>query len=435
MKKNLVLFGFFILLMTGTYFFQEMRTVQDYRQALLSDRLIDFEVTHLKLPSGVVAIKKTGSWWEREQLLSSNIFKQIEKKLSEIKKIKDIQGDWKTYFSSPVSFEVNHIKWTIGDLSLDRQGFYIAQGDKIFLAVIDGESAQLTQAAEEIAGIKLSELVVALSRPEKDLVETQLFRFYSELPLDRVVFNVDGHLPFELDFKKNQTLPPPFPGVSVHKDLKGKFYSLLTQVTLKNEIPYSEKLKFKKLADLKLFNKKSTLSWELWLRDKNSADAILIDSQKRSFLMVGGTLKLFFVRLQDYWDKKVIPAKNFVGFSRLNAEFIQGNKSAIVTILNREPLVFESKKFKVNQVKMEQLIHTIFNLGPLDQANRISPLALSEKKQILSEEHLRVKVMDQELILWRKNQELIVVNLTQGFKAHFSLLDENFLGTFEDVLK
>jgi hypothetical protein len=43
--------------------------------------------------------------------------------------------------------------------------------------------------------------------------------------------------------------------------------------------------------------------------------------------------------------------------------------------------------------------------------------------------------MGQDLIILRKFQELIVVNLAQGFKAHFTMLNENFLGTFEDVLK
>jgi hypothetical protein len=43
--------------------------------------------------------------------------------------------------------------------------------------------------------------------------------------------------------------------------------------------------------------------------------------------------------------------------------------------------------------------------------------------------------MNQELLIWRKTEELIVANLTQGFKAHFTLLDEKFRGRFEDVLK
>jgi len=43
--------------------------------------------------------------------------------------------------------------------------------------------------------------------------------------------------------------------------------------------------------------------------------------------------------------------------------------------------------------------------------------------------------MGQELLFWRKQDELIVVNFTQGFKAHFFVTQESFRASFEDVLK
>lgn len=435
MKKNLALFSIFVVLLVVTYVFQEKRAEKEYTESQLKDRLVDFEITHLKLPE-VEATKKNGSWWSNEKLLSHNAFKQIEKKLTEIKKIKSIQGEWKSFFPHPFTFEINHVVWTIGDMSLDKQGFYIAHDKKIYLAVVEGESTQLTRDESEIESIKVNELVSSLSKPLKDLYETQLFRFYPDLPMERVVLSAEGSLPYELDFTKNQTLPPPIPGISVLKDLKGKFFSLLTQMNLKEEVPYSDKLKFKKLADVKFIGTKKTVSWELWLKSESSADAIIIDpAEKKAFWMVGGTLKLFFIQNQDYWDKKVIPSEHFVSFTRLPTTFIQGSKKADVTILNREPLAFEVPGYKVDQLKMEQLIHFIFNLGPKDQADRVSLLAKTERQMLLSGDHLRINVLDQDLILWRKQEELIVANLTQGFKAHFNLVDENFRGSFQDVLK
>ncbi len=435
MKKNLILFGIFISLLVATFIFQELRVKKEHVEEHLADRLVDFEVTHLKLPQ-VEAVKKNGSWWEKDILLSHNIFKQIEKKLSEIKKIKDIQGEWATYFPHPFIFEINNEKWTIGDLSLDKQAFYVSRGDKIYLAVIEGESTQLTQNENEIASIKLNELVSSLSKSRTQLIENQLFRFYPQLPMDRIVISVEGSLPFELDLKNNQTLPPPFAGVYAHRDLRGKFFSMLTQTNIRHEIPYDDKMKFKQLGNVKFMDAKSEIVWELWLKNKNSADAVIFDTvNKRAFLMVGATLKLFFVRLQDYWDKKVIPFKDFESFTNLTTKFVQGSKTAKVVIINKEPLEFEAGKFKIDQLKMEQLVQFIFNLGPKDQADRMSPLSATEKKQILSGEHLRIEAMRQDLLLWRKAEELIVVNLTQGFKTHFTVMDENFRGTFEDVLK
>ena len=435
MRRNLLLFGILVSLLVGTYFFQEVRVHNEYHEASIKDRLITEDVTHLKLPH-VEATKVGISWWEGDILLSHNVFKQIERKLTEIKKIKKIEGSWESFFPNPFIFEINHTKWTIGDLSLDKQAFYIAKGDEIYLAVIEGESVQLTRNEEEIAGIKLNELVTLLSKSKKEILEDQLFRFYPKLPLDRVALDVDGSLPYELNLKENTTTPPPIKGVEVHNDLKGKFYSLLTQMNIKEEVPYNEKLKFSKLASIKFIDNSSEVEWGLWLKSKNSADAFIIDNKnKKAFLMVGGTLRAFFIQFQDYWDKKVIPPKDFKSFTRTNAVLTSGSKTASVSIINREPMSFEVKGYKVETQKMEQLVQLIFNLGPQDQANRVSILNSSERKQILSEEHLRIEVMGQELLIWRKPQELIVVNLTQGFKAHFNLLDENFLGTFEDVLK
>lgn len=435
MKRNSLLFLVFTLLLGVTYFLQEKRVEHAHHEEEAKNSLINFEIKHIKLPA-VSASKVKGQWKDGDELLSHNTFKLIEKKLKEIRKIKEVNGDWKIFFPNPLTFEINNVPWTIGDLSLDKQGFYIAQDTKIYLAYIEGESHDLAQNPDEIAGIKLNELVRALSKSKVELIENQLFRYYPDLPLGKVVVSVDGSLPFELDFEKNITLPPPMEGIVVHKDLRGKFYSLLTQVTIREEIPYSEKLKVKKIGEILFSKDQLSLPWELWLRSPDSADAIIIDSvKKKAFLMIGGTLKIFFVRVQEYWDKKVIPHENFISFARLDTTFIQGKRKARVTIFNREPMAFEAKGFRVDELKMEQLVQMVFNLGPKDQADRISLLSKTEKTQLVTEEHLRMNVMGQDLILWRKQEELIVANLTQGFKAHFLLVDENFRGTFEDVLK
>lgn len=435
MKKNLALFGVVILLLGVTYIFQEKRSEQEYNSKEERDRLLQGELTRLKLPSVEATKKDDGSWWAGETLLSHNTFKQIEKKLSEIKKIKTIQGEWKTFFGHPFIFEVNNEKWTIGDMSLSKDSFYIARDEEIYLAVIEGPS-QLTHDESEIEATKLNDLVSSLSKPMDDLKETQLFRFYPNLPMERVVVDVEGSLPFELNFKNGTTLPPPISGIEVHHDLARKFLSLLTQINIKDEVSYSEKLKFKKLGSVKFIKEDELVTWELWLKDGKSADAYILDSEKkRAYLMVGGTLRVFFIQVQDYWDKKVIPPKDFVSFSKTSANFIQGNKEALVTIFNRQPLEFEVKGYKVDQAKMEFLLQFIFNLDSKDQAERVSQLSKTERQQILNEEHLRIDVLGQELLLWRKTEELIVVNLTQGYKAHFNLVDENFHGKFEDVLK
>lgn len=435
MKKNIALFAILVLLIVGTYFLQEKRVENERLESQKQGLLIQQEITHLKLPH-IEAKKVNGQWWSGKELLSHNTFKQIEKKLSQIKQEKEVTAEWKSYFSKPFLFQVNGEDWAIGDMTLDKQSFYISRGNKIYMAYVEGESTQLTRNEAEIEGIKRDELLALLSKPAKDFFENQLFRYYPKLPMERVLVTTEGNLPYELDLKNNLTLPPPFKGVNVHEDLKGKFNSLLTQANIKAEVPYSPSLQYKKMGEVVFLDAHHKVKWELWLISDKKADAVIIDPDlKKAYSVVGGTLKLFFVNVQDFWDKKVIPQKDFESFDRLKASFVQGDKSAQVTIINKEPFDFEAPGFKVDKLKMEELLQYIFNLGPKVQGDRVSNLSSSERKELLSGNHLRVEVMGQELILWRKQEELIVANLTQGFKVHFGLLNENFRATFSDVLK
>jgi hypothetical protein len=436
MKKNLSLFVFLISLLVLTYFLQERRSEKNYQTSLVKGKLLKEEIKTLKLPY-VEATKKDGRWFSGNQLLSHNTFKMLEKKLNQIKSIKDIVGNPKNFFTHSIRFDVNGQPWEIGDLSLDKQSFYISSLGKISLAIIEGESSQVSTQENEIQSDKLEELRHLLSKSLNDFKETQLFRFYPQLPLQKVLIQTDESPDYELVLNADTTLPPPINGISVHQDLRGKFQSVLTQMTLIEEISYDQKLKFKKMASMTFIDEeKKNVVWSLWLRSKDSADAIIIDDeQKRAFKMLGGTLKPFFIRVQDYWDKKVIPPKIFKAFEKLPVMFTQGTKEASVIVLDREPLDFESQKFKVKPGNMQDLFQLIFNLGAKDQADRISHLSKSEHKQYLSENPLKIELMGQEIICIRKKDEIILVNLTQGFKAHFWQPHEKLNCQFEDVLE
>ncbi len=436
MKKNLSLLGLLVVLLVGTYIFHEKKLEKDFIDSFSKDRLVAQDEIKKLAFAEIAAEKKGGQWFAGDVLLSHNKMKVIEVKISQIKKLKDIQGSESNYFTQKLLFEVNGEKWILGDMTLDKQGFYISRNDKIMIATIEGENAELTDDPKKLSMIKYDELRAGLTAQMDELVENQLFRYYPELPLASVTIETDGRPAYELDLENNKTLPPPIEGISVHDKLIEKFRSLLTQVTIKKEVPYTENLKFSKVGQLVFSEGNRKVNWELWLKADNSADSYVLDHEKKkAFQMIGGTLKVFFIQVQDYWDKKVIPPSEFENFTRLSATFIQGEKSAKVTILNREPLDFETNGFKVDDVKMNILLQYVFNLSEKDQADRVSPLSKSERKEVLSGSHLRLEIMDQELLFWRKQQELIVVNLTQGFKAHFLIADESFRATFEDVLK
>jgi hypothetical protein len=433
MKKNVALFGILIALLGVTYFFQEKKAEQKFEENLVRDKLYPGEITQLTI-SGVMAKKENGQWKSGERLLSHNLFRQIEDQVKQIKKMKEVRGEMKDFFTTRTELSVNNDTILVGDLALDRQGFYVSQNGKMMLAILEGTNHELTEDVKDVQATKLNELKVVLMKAPKDLEETQLFRFYPDLPMERITIKVPGSLPFELDLKNNTTTPPPFSGITVHDKLPQKFVSLLSQVTLKEEIPLGT---FgAKLGEITFIKDGKAVMWELFMKNNTSADAVLVDPvRKKSWLMIGGTLRIFFIQLQDYWDKKNIPPFEFKNFERESMTFTQGKVRTIVTLVNKEPLSFESSHYKVDEEKMTELVSYALNLGPLDQATRVSLLSNSEKKQVLSEDHLKVEMFGQELVFWPKAEEIIIVNLTQGYKSHFARADISGGFRFKDVLK
>jgi hypothetical protein len=433
MKKNLGLLAILIALLGITYLFQEKKSEKKFEESLVKDKLYPGELKEITI-SGLSAKKENGAWYAGEKLLSHNLLKLIEEKIHQLKKLKAVTGEEKNFFTHPIEFGVNHDELKIGDMSLDLQGFYLSKNGEMMLAALEGSGEQLSENEKDIQGTKLSEFKALVTKSPQELQETQLFRFYPELPLERVVVKVPDALPFELDLKNNMTTPPPFPGITIHDKLPQKFMSLLSQVTFRNEVPMGT---FgAKLGEITFSGEGKAVMWELFSKDKKSADAVIVDPvRKKAWLMIGGTLRIFFIQLQDYWDKKNIPPKFFKPFDREPMVFTEGNLRTVVTLVNHEPLEFESTGFKVNKEKMMEVVGYALNLGPVDQAARVSLLSNSEKKQILSEDHLRVELFSQELLFWVKKEELIIVNLSQGYKCHFPRADVAGGFHFHDVLK
>ncbi len=436
MKRNIILVGILSSLLLMTYFFQEKRVEKEHVEADLKDQLINFELKHLKLPA-FEAEKEDGRWWFGKELLSFNGLSQFEKKLTQIKKLKEIDGDWKVYFNHPLNFEINHEPWAIGDTSLDKQSFYISRNKKIYLAYIDGGSHELVQDENQVAETKLNELKTILQASFESLKEKQLFRFFPDLSFDRIIIKAQGIPGYELNFVDNSTVPKPVHGITVHEGLKGKFLSLFTQMMIQKEVPYTNRPYFKKLCELQLIDSEGEIrSWELWQESKKQANPIITDhGAKRSFLVVGGTMKVFFTHFQEYWDRKVIPPSSFKSFTKLDLTMMQGKKSGHVQIINKEPLDFNASGFKANIDNLQKLMDIVFNIGEWDQADRVSPLSPTERQEVLSGNYLRFEVFGQDLLMWQKKEELIVVNLTQKFKAHYGIYVEKFRASFDSMLE
>lgn len=426
MKANLILFFILITLITGTYFFQEKVERKNFEASLIAGRIITESITSIET-SSFKAHKIKGQWREGDDLLSHNELSRLVKMLSTIKELKKIDHTEVT----GTSFKINDKNYVLGEMNLDKSGFYFKVEDSAYIALIDSDSQQIHSHNDNVNEMKLAELQNLLHQSQQELLENQLFRYYPDLTYEAVVIKPEGALDYELDFKLNSTLPIPIKGIEEHQDLAAKFKSLIAQINIKKRIDADPKLKKKKLGEITFLP--SEMKWEVFLSQKNKADVFLFDSEGNTFEMVGGTLKVFLIQLQDYWDKKVIPPSDFQHFDKLHVNFSQGTEELSLTVHNREPLTFSSEE-KINEEKIGLLFQVIFNLSNFDQGQRVSNLTTSQLRQIISEDNLRLEIMGQELAIVSYGQEIIVANITQEYKVHF-LKMESFPLTIKDMLK
>jgi hypothetical protein len=168
MKKNLALAGLLAALLIVTYFVQEKRVEREYVEARKKGKLVEGEITSMKF-GAVTAVKKNQQWWQGTQLLSHNALKLLEERLRQLTSIKDITDPNAPVFNDAVAFEINGEPWRLGDLSLDKQSFYVSKGTKVYLAFVDGEGGVVAQDEAELEAKKLTELKGLLTKDLRTL--------------------------------------------------------------------------------------------------------------------------------------------------------------------------------------------------------------------------------------------------------------------------
>jgi len=395
MKTNGILFLFLVGLLTLTYFFQEKKIWSNPADENELGKLIDFPIQKISLPN-IEAEKKASKWLYGKQLLSQRLFEKLEERLLQIELIKVLDEVDKTILDGALAFTVNGHVFNLGEISLDKESFYVGRDGKFFLAKIEGASAGISLSEADLEADKLDELKSLMSMPNENYFEDQLISYYDNFSPEKVLVFREGTGAYELNFLENSTSPEPLKGVEVHRDIKTKFISQLNQIQIKKELSFNQLKKFKKLAVINFRQKNSkVIIWEIWQTNQATADAMVIDSDMRkAFLITGQSMKLFFLNVQDFWDKKIIPSEKFKHFESLKFEISQNNKTEKVEILNREPLAFNASSLKTNQERLGDLFQFLFNLGPFDQADRISQLTSTEKVQFLDRLFLKIKILE-----------------------------------------
>lgn len=426
-KTNIKLFIFLVFLITGTYFYIERPdrlwwSAHDktYTLKALAENAQVFEIHNMKW------ILKDGQWVHDADLLSVSTWTKWKKILTSLKLEREIpltNGLKKENFiSQGFTLGLDEEKYIIGDLTLDGKSLYILDIGQQKILQMGLLPSDFFKVLEELKEMSLEKMI-----------EKRIIAYFNEVEFDKVVFETPGILSFELDLIKKITHPAPINGVLTHPQLEQKFYYELELLQFTQQLPYNPGLLYQKMSELIFMDKnKKMLTFELHRTGPQNADAVVfVPDTKQIFKVQGQTAKVFFNQVQDYWDKKIIPRNVFKAFTEIPVNFILGERTALVSVANQEPLGLSST-VGLKQDKLQSLFSIIFNLAHYDEASRVSILSKSERQQFQNELHLRVQVFGQELMLIRKTNELVVVNFTQGFKAHFILFDISIGDQWED---
>ncbi len=430
MKNNLLLLLIFIMLLTGTYIWIERpdrewwkKHDETYKLKSLVEEATEFGVQGRKW-------KLVSNQWKSENdLMAVSVWPKWKRVLSNLKLEREIivptGMNKEVYLGDGFPITIDGDSFIIGEKTVDDKGIYILEVDS-------GKIFQMTLLPSDL----FTMLDEVKSKSALEMVEKKVFAYISDVNFTKISFETPGILGFEIDLHKKETNPRPIPGILLHPHLDQKFWHEMELLQFTEQIKPDKSLLYQKMAALSfLLNDKSVLTVELHRVGPLNADAVVfIPEKKMMFKVQGNTAKVFFDQVQDYWDRKVIPRNVFKAFTEMRVQFVLGEREATVNIINQEPLAFNSpdSSIKIKDDKLQNLFSIIFNLGNYDEASRVSILTKSERQQFQNESHIRMNVFGQDLMLIRKTNELIVVNFTQGFKAHFILFDVSIGDQWED---
>ena len=430
MKSNLKLLIVLILLLTGTYIWIERPDRMWWKQHDETYRLRDLAEEAQSF--GVFGKKwalKDNQWTHGKEILSLSIWPKWKRIFTNLKLEREIimpPGMTKeNYLGEGFPVTINDHSFIFGERSVDGKSIYILDLESNKILQMSLLPSDLFQMLDEVK-----------AKSELEMIERRVFAYFSDIPFTKVVFETPGILSFELDLEAKTTSPRPIPGILIHPHIDQKFWHEIDLMQFTAQIEPDMGLLYQKMASLSLLDKdKKVLTFELHRVGPQNADAVVyVPEKKKMFKVQGNTAKVFFDQVQDYWDRKIIPRDVFKSFTEMRVQFVLGEREATVNVINQEPLSFGSTQpeIKVKEDKLQNLFAILFNLGQYDEASRVSILTKSEKQQFQNEPHIRMNVFGQDLMLIRKTNELVVVNFTQGFKAHFILFDISIGDQWED---
>lgn len=437
-NKNLLLFLLLACAIGLTYWFEERGTHQALKVESKRTEVLNTE--NLGQLSGVKGIKidfekKGEAFFARNNqiLLSQGRLDEFFKILGGLKvktflKDEDVSKVGRTFYIPDDSmklnfqFEKGQIEFTLGKKLDFDQSFYmeITQDGKKQIVIVNDESpdpgAYQTDKEYQVSDVKYKRLQMVFLLTNVYFYDTRVFKdFYTDeksINFDRVTISTFRNKKYVLNFKDTTTSPAAPKGIAYFEENWLAFHKALTNLAGRTVIsPYEPVALTDLLSQFEVIDRQGRNYILTVYKKFGDQNGYFLTSSLDKLLYVLKTedARFFFVNVQDFWKKSIVPASREY---QLSITFYD-NKTEVVKISDKELFKVEPQKTgaKVRPLEFKKLIDFLKsegdhvsdltekpsetlkkNIMQLRFDNRVLSVILEDNDAILVDHELKIKI-------------------------------------------
>jgi hypothetical protein len=381
MIKNLLLLIILSALIGFTYYWEELDKKKKYTSqteykklfSFMAQDVLEINLTNLKL------IKKDSRWiigeldYKASKTKVDYILKTLEG-LQIISKLKIDPRKYEEFFTHQNhSFRIrtfdNEYFLRLGDISNISGFFYLelslAGQKNLYLVKDDNIYEGLYKNALEAEFQKYISFKKIITSAPQQLIDNNLLPYFKFNLLETVAITAKSRPKFELNLKENKTTPQIFKNLK-YKNIRQHFISLFKSLNVES----IRKIKTNVLSELQssiiFIQNGSNIELRLYGKLNDELGSyITISNSDWIYSISDKSKKVFFVDVQDFWNKKFIYPRAIHEYDRFIFELGDTNnqyKFEVDDISNFEIKIDDNRLDSINAGNLNLLFNIMFNL-------------------------------------------------------------------------
>lgn len=449
MKRNLYLF--FLLIFAGSvaYYFEEYHPKKSRELRDLENRIMPFEfqdIVEIQLSNATIKKKDEDFVVGNKELpIDQEMFNEFIRRLGKIHLIRafteqekqnhQIRKAMESGVSATFKFDQEKVVYKIGEMNPLEDSFYIQTtiGDKETIGL-----ARDTSISDDIYDPSKADQIRAMKYQRvRSMFELNDKFFYRRYILPESIrsavhsVKINGGGKFDINFDSVRTFPLIIRGLQYNKDFFDKYKDNLANIKQSEIIPGS--VTGQTPQRVIMVNGQLELRFFTELKGQKQTGFFVQSSLDPRFIykIERSSANVFFVQLDDFWDKKIIPADSLLGTKETRFEMLFPSKKRYSMLLPKSENFIVTSVFPATRPRLEQfknLFALLTATPPFSAAFRAAPadvkFAGAVKKFELFFDQFSVEAFtkDQQLILIQRPAGLALFYLIQP--RHELLLEE-----------